>query len=232
MSELLKLEKVSKHYAHKEALKGVNITVPSGKIVGLLGPNGSGKSTMIKLINGLLEPTSGMITINGYKPGIETKKIVAYLPERTYLNNWMTVEDLLNFFTDFYSDFDMNRALDMFDKLKIDLKAKLKTMSKGTKEKVQLILVMSRKADLYILDEPIGGVDPAARDYIIKTIINNYSDTSSILIATHLIQEVENICDEVIFLSQGEVVLQGSVDEIREEKGKSIDALFREVFIC
>lgn len=232
MSELLKLEKVSKQYAHKEALKSINITVPSGKIVGLLGPNGSGKSTMIKLINGLLEPTSGMVTINGYKPGIETKKIVAYLPERTYLNNWMTVEDLLNFFSDFYNDFDMNRALDMFDKLNIDLKAKLKTMSKGTKEKVQLILVMSRKAELYILDEPIGGVDPAARDYIIKTIIKNYSDTSSILIATHLIQEIENICDEVIFLSKGEVVLQGSVDEIREEKGKSIDALFREVFVC
>ena len=232
MNELLKLEKVSKQYAHKEALRGIDVTIPSGKIVGLLGPNGSGKSTMIKLINGLLEPTEGAITINGYKPGVETKKIVAYLPERTYLNNWMTVQELLDFFCDFYSDFDMNRALDMFAKLQIDLKAKLKTMSKGTKEKVQLILVMSRKAELYILDEPIGGVDPAARDYIIKTIIKNYSNTSSILIATHLIQEIENICDEVIFLSNGEVVLQGSVDEIREEKGKSIDSLFREVFVC
>ncbi len=232
MNELLKLEKVSKQYAHKEALKGIDVTIPSGKIVGLLGPNGSGKSTMIKLINGLLEPTAGTVTINGYRPGVETKKIVAYLPERTYLNNWMTVQELLDFFNDFYSDFDMNRALDMFAKLQIDLKAKLKTMSKGTKEKVQLILVMSRKAELYILDEPIGGVDPAARDYIIKTIIKNYSNTSSILIATHLIQEIENICDEVIFLSKGEVVLQGSVDEIREEKGKSIDSLFREVFVC
>ena len=210
----------------------MNITIPSGKIVGLLGPNGSGKSTMIKLINGLLEPTSGTVTINGNKPGIETKKIIAYLPERTYLNNWMTVEDLLNFFSDFYSDFNMNRALDMLARLNIELKAKLKTMSKGTKEKVQLILVMSREAELYILDEPIGGVDPAARDYIIKTIIKNYSDTSSILIATHLIQEIENICDDVIFLSKGEVVLQGNVDEIREEKGQSIDALFREVFVC
>lgn len=232
MNELLKLEKISKRYAHKEALKNVNITIPSGKIVGLLGPNGSGKSTMIKLINGLLEPTSGTVTINGNKPGIETKKIIAYLPERTYLNNWMTVEDLLNFFSDFYSDFNMNRALDMLARLNIELKAKLKTMSKGTKEKVQLILVMSREAELYILDEPIGGVDPAARDYIIKTIIKNYSDTSSILIATHLIQEIENICDDVIFLSKGEVVLQGNVDEIREEKGQSIDALFREVFVC
>ncbi len=232
MNELLRLEKVSKQYAHKEALRDIDVTIPSGKIVGLLGPNGSGKSTMIKLINGLLEPTEGTVTINGYKPGIETKKIVAYLPERTYLNNWMTVQELLEFFVDFYSDFDMNRALDMFAKLQIDLKAKLKTMSKGTKEKVQLILVMSRKAELYILDEPIGGVDPAARDYIIKTIIKNYSNTSSILIATHLIQEIESICDEVIFLSKGEVVLQGSVDEIREEKGKSIDSLFREVFVC
>lgn len=232
MNELLKLEKISKRYAHKEALKNVNITIPSGKIVGLLGPNGSGKSTMIKLINGLLEPTSGTVTINGNKPGIETKKIIAYLPERTYLNNWMTVENLLNFFSDFYSDFNMNRALDMLARLNIELKAKLKTMSKGTKEKVQLILVMSREAELYILDEPIGGVDPAARDYIIKTIIKNYSDTSSILIATHLIQEIENICDDVIFLSKGEVVLQGNVDEIREEKGQSIDALFREVFVC
>ncbi len=232
MSELLKLEKVSKQYAHKEALKNVTITVPQGKIVGLLGPNGSGKSTLIKMINGLLEPTDGVITISGSKPSIDTKKKIAYLPERTYLNNWMTVSDLLNFFSDFYSDFDMNRALDMLEQLKINKDDKLKTMSKGTKEKVQLILVMSRRAELYILDEPIGGVDPAARDYIIRTIIKNYSETSSILIATHLIQEIESICDEVIFLSQGEVILQGNVDEIREEKGKSIDALFREVFVC
>lgn len=232
MSELLKLEDVSKHYANKEALSHINLTIPGGRIVGLLGPNGSGKSTMIKLINGLLEPTSGVITIKGNKPGMETKKIVSYLPERTYLNSWMRVSELLEFFSDFYSDFDMNVALDMIEKLKIDVKSRLKTMSKGTKEKVQLILVMSRKADLYILDEPIGGVDPAARDYILKTIINNYTDQSSILIATHLIQEIENVCDDVIFLSQGKVVLQGSVDEIREEKGKSIDALFREVFVC
>lgn len=232
MSELLKLEQVSKKYAHKEALKEISLVIPEGKIIGLLGPNGSGKSTMIKLINGLLEPTSGKITIRGNKPGIESKKIIAYLPERTYLNNWMKVQDVLDFFADFYSDFDMNRALDMLDKLKIDLNQKLKTMSKGTKEKVQLILVMSRRADLYILDEPIGGVDPAARDFILKTIIKNYSEQSSIILATHLIQEVENICDDVIFLSQGEIVLQGNVDEIREEKGKSIDELFREVFTC
>ncbi len=232
MSELLKLEQVTKIYADKEALSSIDLVIPEGKIVGLLGPNGSGKSTMIKLINGLLEPTTGSITIKGNKPGIETKKVISYLPERTYLNNWMKVQDLLEFFADFYPDFSMNRAIEMLASLKIELNQKLKTMSKGTKEKVQLILVMSREADLYILDEPIGGVDPAARDYIIKTIIKNYSDTSTIIIATHLIQEIENVCDEVVFLSQGKVVLQGNVDEIREEKGKSIDALFREVFAC
>ena len=232
MSELLKLEQVTKLYADKQALSVIDLVIPEGKIVGLLGPNGSGKSTMIKLINGLLEPTAGHITIKGNKPGIETKKVISYLPERTYLNNWMRVQDLLDFFDDFYSDFNINRAIEMLASLKIELNQKLKTMSKGTKEKVQLILVMSREADLYILDEPIGGVDPAARDYILKTIIKNYSDTSTIIIATHLIQEIENICDEVVFLSQGKIVLQGNVDEIREEKGKSIDALFREVFAC
>lgn len=232
MSELLKLEQVTKLYADKQALNAIDLVIPKGKIVGLLGPNGSGKSTMIKLINGLLEPTAGSITIKGNKPGVETKKIISYLPERTYLNSWMKVQDLLDFFSDFYTDFNMNRAIEMLVNLKIDLGQKLKTMSKGTKEKVQLILVMSREADLYILDEPIGGVDPAARDYIIKTIIKNYSETSTIVIATHLIQEIENICDEVVFLSQGNIVLQGNVDEIRQEKGKSIDALFREVFAC
>ncbi len=232
MGEILTLENVSKKYNKKEALKGINLNIPRGKIVGLLGPNGSGKSTMIKLINGLLEPTSGKILINGNAPGIETRKVISYLPERTYLNDWMKVRDLLAFFQDFYSDFDMNKAIDMIEKLQIDQNSSLKTMSKGTKEKVQLILVMSRTADLYILDEPIGGVDPAARDYILKTIIKNYSDQSSILLATHLIQEIENICDDVVFLSQGNIVLQGSVDDIREEKGKSIDALFREVFVC
>ena len=232
MSEILELQNVSKTYSKKEALKEVSLVIPRGRIVGLLGPNGSGKSTMIKLINGLLEPTSGQVLINGVAPGIETKKVISYLPERTYLNDWMKVDDLLAFFQDFYSDFDMNKAIDMIQRLQIDASSSLKTMSKGTKEKVQLILVMSRTADLYILDEPIGGVDPAARDYILKTIIKNYSDKSSILLATHLIQEIENICDDVIFLSQGRIVLQGSVDDIREEKGKSIDALFREVFVC
>ncbi len=232
MNNLLELENVSKNYGSKLALNHVNLSLPHGKIVGLLGPNGSGKSTLIKLINGLLEPTEGHIQINGHTPGVLTKKVVSYLPERTYLNNWMKVEELLDFFQDFYDDFDRNCAINMLASLNIDPKVKLKTLSKGNKEKVQLILVMSRKADLYILDEPIGGVDPAGRDYILKTIIKNYSETSSILIATHLIQEVEQICDEIIFLSNGEIILQGNVDEIREEKGKSIDSLFREVFSC
>ena len=232
MEDLLRIEGLSKSYGAKEALKELNLNIGKGKIVGLLGPNGSGKSTLIKIINGLIEPTSGTVTIKGNKPGIESKKIIAYLPERTYLNDWMKVKDLLQFFEDFYEDFDRQRAEDMLLQLKIDINDRLKTMSKGTKEKVQLILVMSRKADLYILDEPIGGVDPAARDYILKTIIKNYTSESSILIATHLIQEIESICDEIIFLAYGSIVLQGSVDEIREERGKSIDALFREEFKC
>ena len=232
MGELLKVEKVIKSYGKKEVLKQISFEVGPGKIVGLLGPNGSGKSTTIKLINGLIKQDSGTITVKGNTPGVETKKVVSYLPERTYLNNWMVVKDIVDFFQDFYADFDRARAEEMFEKLDIELDVPLKTMSKGTKEKVQLILVMSRRAELYILDEPIGGVDPAARDYILKTIIQNYSETSSIIIATHLIQEIESICDEVIFIKKGEVLLQGNTDDIREEKGKSIDELFREVFAC
>lgn len=232
MNEVVIIENLTKTYGKKVALDNINLNIGKGKIVGLLGPNGSGKSTLIKLLNGLLEPTAGTIMVNDYKPGIETRKVVSYLPERTYLNDWMTVREMLDFFEDFYTDFKRTKALNMLESLKINVNDKLKTMSKGTKEKVQLILVMSREADLYVLDEPIGGVDPAARDYILKTIIKNYSETSSILIATHLIQEIENICDDVIFLANGHIKLQGSVDEIREENGKSIDALFREVFTC
>lgn len=232
MEHILEFVDVNKTYGKKEALKHINMTLPKGKVIGLLGPNGSGKSTMIKLINGLLQPTQGEILIDGKVPGVESKTIVSYLPERTYLNDWMKVKELLAFFNDFYADFDIKKAKDMLSRLKIDEDSKLKTLSKGTKEKVQLILVMSRKAKLYILDEPIGGVDPAARDYILNTIIKNYSEDSSILIATHLIQEVENICDDIVFISNGEIVLQGNVDDIREQKGKSIDALFREVFEC
>ena len=232
MEPILEITHVSKTYGKKEALKDVSLKIEPGKVVGLLGPNGSGKSTLIKLINGLLQPTDGQILVAGQALGIETKKMISYLPERTYLNEWMKVKDLLGFFSDFYEDFDIEKARQMLATLKIDEDSKLKTLSKGTKEKVQLILVMSRKAKLYILDEPIGGVDPAARDYILNTIIKNYSEESSVIIATHLIQEVENICDDIIFLGYGEVRLQGNVDDIRQEKSQSIDALFREVFRC
>lgn len=232
MESIVKFNNVSKNYGNKEALKNINLEIPKGRIIGLLGPNGSGKSTMIKLINGLLTPNEGEILIKGIKPSKESKKIVSYLPERTYLNEWMKVKDIIEFFKDFYADFDEERANAMLKDLSIDTNEKLKTMSKGTKEKVQLILVMSRKADIYILDEPIGGVDPAARSYILKTILTNYNENSTLLIATHLISEIENICDDVIFISKGNIVLQGQVDEIREEKGKSIDALFREEFKC
>ncbi|HBF1299998.1 TPA: ABC transporter ATP-binding protein [Clostridioides difficile] len=229
---IVEFKGVNKSYGTKNVLKNIDLNIPKGKIVGLLGPNGSGKSTMIKLMNGLLQPDNGEIMINGMKPSIDTKKIVSYLPERTYLNDWMKVSDLLKFFYDFYSDFDVRRANEMIKSLDIDVNEKLKTMSKGTKEKVQLILVMSRNASIYILDEPIGGVDPVARSYILKTILKNYSEDSTLLIATHLISEIENICDEIIFISKGEIVLQGDVEAIREEKGKSIDALFREEFKC
>lgn len=232
MQPILEIIDVRKNYGNKEALKGVSLRIEPGKVIGLLGANGSGKSTLIKLINGLIQPTSGEIIVAGKTLGIETTKMISYLPERTYLNDWMKVKDLLGFFDDFYEDFDKDRAREMLGVLKIDEESKLKTLSKGTKEKVQLILVMSRKARLYILDEPIGGVDPAARDYILNTIIKNYSEDSSVIIATHLIQEVENICDDIIFLGYGEVMLQGNVDDIRAEKGQSIDSLFREVFRC
>lgn len=229
---IIKLDNVVKRYGKKEALKGINLDIPKGKIVGLLGPNGSGKSTMIKLLNGLLQPDEGTIEIADMKPSIETKKIVSYLPERTYLSEWMKMKDLLKFFSDFYEDFDLEKAEEMIEALNINVDEKIKDMSKGTKEKVQLILVMSRNADVYILDEPIGGVDPAARSFIMRTILQNFSEESTLIIATHLISEIENICDEIIFLSYGEIKLQGNVDEIREEKGKSIDALFREEFKC
>ncbi len=229
---ILECKDLFKSYGRKQALKGINLTLERGKIIGLLGPNGSGKSTLIKMANGLLVPTRGQILIDGKKPGVETKKIAAYLPERTYLNDWMSVEEIVNFFTDFYEDFDKNKAYDMFAKLNIESKDKLKSMSKGTREKVQLILVMSRNADIYFLDEPIAGVDPAARDYIINTIITNYNPEAAVVISTHIISDIEKILDEVVFIAYGEIKLQKNADEIREEDGKSIDALFREVFKC
>ncbi|WP_252250729.1 ABC transporter ATP-binding protein [Clostridium sp. ZBS13] len=229
---ILECKNLVKNYGGKQALKGIDLTINRGRIVGLLGPNGSGKSTLIKLANSLLTPNSGEILINGNKPGVETKKIVSYLPERTYLNDWMKVSDIINLFKDFYKDFNSDKTYDMLKNLNINPNDKLKTMSKGTKEKVQLILVMSRDAELYFLDEPIAGVDPAARDYILNTIINNYSENATVIISTHLISDIEQVLDDVVFISYGEIYLTKSVDEIREEHGKSVDALFREVFKC
>ncbi|EQK40338.1 MULTISPECIES: ABC transporter ATP-binding protein [Paraclostridium] len=223
---------VYKKYGKKQVLEEFNLNIPKGKIVGLLGPNGSGKTTMIKLLNGLTQCDKGNVFINGLKPSVKTKEIVSYLPDRNYLNEDMTVKELLKLFSDFYKDFDINKAKEMIKNLNLEENEKIKSMSKGTKEKVGLILVMSRNAKLYILDEPIGGVDPASRAYIIKTILKNFNEDSTLLIATHLINEIENICDEVIIISKGEILLKGNVDEIREEKGMSIDALFREEFKC
>ena len=232
MENILECQNLVKFFPGCLALNSVNLAVPKGRIVGLLGPNGSGKSTMIKLANGLITPTSGKILINGMEPGTETKKIVSYLPERTYLNDWMNVNNIIDFFGDFYQDFNKQKAYDMLRRLGVDPALRLKTMSKGTKEKVQLILVMSREAELYLLDEPIGGVDPAARDYILDTIISNYSENATILISTHLIADVEKVLAEVIFINQGNIVLVSTVDDIREKENKSVDALFREVFKC
>ena len=230
MSEVLRCVNLTKIFGNTVALNGVNLSLTSGKIVGLLGPNGSGKTTLIKLINGLLHPDAGTITVNGNTPGVESKKTVAYLPDTSYLNSWMNARQIVSFFSDFYGDFRSDAAFEMLSRLGISPDAKLKTLSKGTKEKVCLILVMSRNAKFYVLDEPIAGVDPATRDYIISTIINIYNPEASVLISTHLISDVEQILDEVIFLKNGSIALHKTVDEIREENGKSVDELFREVF--
>lgn len=229
---LLECKNLSKYYSGKCALDRIDLTIESGKIVGLLGPNGSGKSTLIKIISGLLKPSDGELKVGGKDIGVETKKIVSYLPDHDYLNDWMKVEDIITMFEEFYDDFDRKRAVDMITKLNIDTKQQLKNLSKGTKEKVQLILVMSRHANLYLLDEPIGGVDPAARDYILNTIISNYEENATVIIATHLIADIEQVLDEVIFINQGKIALQSTVDDIREQEGKSVDSLFREVYKC
>ena len=227
---LLALENVTKSYGATAALDNISLEISAGKIVGLLGPNGSGKTTLIKLINGLLQPNKGRVLINGQDPSPATKAIVSYLPDTTYLNEEMKVKDALTYFKTFYQDFTFERAQHLLADLGIDENSRLKKLSKGNKEKVQLILVMSREARLYVLDEPIGGVDPAARDYILNTIINNYSPTSTVLISTHLISDIEPILDEIIFLKDGKVVRQGNVDDIRYESGESIDQLFRQEF--
>ena len=232
MSELLTCEGLTKHYGAKTALDGVDLHIGFGKIVGLLGPNGSGKTTLIKLANGLLQPDSGSIRIAGMKPGVESKAIVSYLPDADWLPGWMRVEQLVKMFGDFYKDFDRARANEMLANLELSPKDVLKTLSKGNREKVQLILAMSRNARLYLVDEPIGGVDPAARDYILHTILSNYSKDATVLISTHLIEDIEPVLDEAIFLKEGTVFAHRSVDEIRENEGMSVDAYFREVFKC
>ncbi len=232
MKPIIECRSLTKKYGDFYALDNLNLTLSRGEIIGLLGPNGSGKTTLIKLLNGLLTLTSGEIYIDGEPLGIKTKKIVAYLPERTYLNAHRKVKDIISYFEDFYDNFDSERAYRMLNHLEINPDARLKSLSKGTKEKVQLILVMSRDADLYILDEPIGAVDPAARDYILNTILTNYNENATILLSTHLIHDIENILDRVIFIQNGHVILNSTVDEIRTEKRQSVDTLFREVFKC
>lgn len=232
MTKLLKVKNVHKSYGSNEVLKGLDLELDEGKIVGLLGPNASGKSTLIKLINGLLKADDGTIEIAGFEPSVETKKVVSYLPERTYINDWMKVKDMIDMFSDFYDDFDVEKAKKLFEDLDISLDSKIKTLSKGSKEKVQLVLVMSRNAKLYILDEPIAGVDPAARSYIIRTILNSFPEGATLMIVTHLISDIEGICDEVAFINEGKIVLHQDTDSIRNEKGVSVDALFREVFKC
>lgn len=230
MSEVLRCEYLTKRYGNLTAVSSFNLMLESGKIIGLLGPNGSGKTTLIKMINGLLQPNGGRLTVCGCEIGVETKKLVSYLPDNIYLNSWMRVEQIVDQFADFYEDFRVELAYEMLARLGVDRKKKLKTLSKGNKEKVALILVMSRNARLYVLDEPIAGVDPATRDYIISTIINNYNPEASVIISTHLISDIEEILDEVIFIKDGQLVLHKSADDIRSETGSSIDALFREVF--
>ena len=232
MMELLECKNVEMNFGDKKALDNINLKIKKGKIVGLLGKNGSGKTTLIKIINNLLVPSEGDVLVHGQKVGLESKRVISYLPERTYLTMNMTAREVIDYFADFYQDFDKEKAYQLLDNLEIKATDKLSTMSKGTKEKVQLILVMSRKADLYILDEPMGGVDAATRDYILETILTNFNDEASILISTHLISDVEKILDEVIFLDDGKIVLYDDADKLRNKQGKSIDEIFREEFKC
>lgn len=229
---ILEARALSKRYGATLALNNVDLTLPRGKIVGLLGPNGSGKTTLLKIAAGLLTPTSGFIIADRLPIGEQTKSIVSYLPERSYLPDWMTVTDCLEYFEDFYADFDRKRAVDMLARLNVPANKKMKQLSKGTREKMQLVLVMSRRAKLYLLDEPIGGVDPATRDYILDTIIGNYDNEATILISTHLIADVEKVLDEFIFLKEGVITMHDTTDNVRETQGKSLDELFREVFRC
>lgn len=230
--ELLEYKHLFKNYGEKEVLKDINIKILRGKIIGLLGKNGSGKTTLIKLANDLLTPTKGEVLINGKHPGIDSKKVISYLPERTYLDKSMTIKQVIKYFEEFYEDFDSNKAEKLLKDLNLDINQKLNQMSKGMQEKVQLILVMSRKAQLYILDEPLGGVDPATREYILNTILSNFNDGASVMISTHLIADIEKILDEVIFIDKGEVKLISPADELRNKEKSSIDEIFRRCFKC
>ena len=229
---ILECHALEKRYGSAMALDHIDLVLEPGRIIGLLGPNGSGKSTLIKLAMGLLQPTSGEILIDGKAPSPQTNAIVSYLPDRVTLSPWMKTRQLLDFYCDFYADFDRQAAERMLTHLGLNLNQSIRQMSKGMKEKVQLVLTMSRKAKLYLLDEPIGGVDPATRDFILNTIISNYNPEAAVVISTHLIADVENILDDVAFLSRGHLLLQSSADELRAKEGKSVDAVFREVFRC
>ena len=230
--ELLEVKNINKTFDNKEILKDINFSISGGKIIGLLGRNGAGKSTLIKLINDLLTPDSGEILVNGKNVGVETKKVISYLPERTYLNKQMRVSEVIDYFSDFYDNFDSKKAKKLLKDLDLDINQKLTKMSKGMQEKVQLVLVMSRKADLYILDEPLGGVDPATRDYILDTILSNFNEGASVIISTHLISDIERILDEVIFIDKGKIVLQSDADKLRNKEKSSIDEIFRRMFKC
>ena len=230
--ELLECKNLCKSYEDKQVLKDINLKIPKGKIIGLLGKNGTGKTTLIKLINDLLTPTSGEILINGKKPGIESKEIIAYLPEKTYLDREMKVKDAIKYFEEFYKNFDSEKAIKLLKDLDLDIDKKISKMSKGMQEKLQLILVMSRNAKLYILDEPLGGVDPATRDYILDTILSNFCEGASVIISTHLIADIERILDEVIFIDKGEIIVTSSADELRNKENASIDEIFRRYFKC
>ena len=230
--ELLVIKDLNKDFGKKKVLKDINITLSGGKIIGLLGKNGAGKSTLIKLINDLLTPTSGEILVKGNKVGVESKKVISFLPERTYLNKQMKVSEVIDFFKDFYDDFDEKKAKKLLKDLDLDINEHLSKMSKGMQEKVQLVLVMSRNADLYILDEPLGGVDPATRDYILDTILSNFNENASVIISTHLISDIERILDDVIFIDKGKIILQSDADKLRDKEKSSIDEIFRRMFKC
>lgn len=230
MSCILEAKNLNKSYFKKKALNNLNLSIEKGRVVGVLGPNGSGKTTFIKIAAGILRQSSGEILIDNHEPGVYTKSVISYLPDRNYLPKWMKVEDAINYFNDFYGDFDRNKAYELLDFMKLERGMKVTSLSKGMTEKLHLTLVLSRKAKLYILDEPIAGVDPVARDKILDAIINNYNEDSSMLITTHLVRDIERVFDDVVFINNGEVVLSGNAEILREEKNKSIDELYKEVF--